>query len=1390
MKKLISGILVLSMVLGGLMMLPLMSFAADDDLPVLDPKPYTDYTNSKSTGILDIVLDQSYSNAQEKIDGDPNMRLCVTYGAYLLYVNAYSGEVYVKDTMTGNILTSNPYDNTAAMASKGARQEAMSQLILQYHDPNNSTSKSTTLTSFTDAACHGQISVTPIENGVRVSYIFGNMTKRYMLPASIPAKVFAEKFLMNAQKASIDSIRAEIAKHTEITDEIEVILASYEAFSALPSSQEKWNVNELYGTYGDGQEFVSWGNPYMFDAWKRYIAGQLQDLFPRGSELGRTVYNDVEAGYKNSDCSIIMSAYEYRAAYSFGRLKSTIGSDLGGCTRDAWGDAFNYAAIGKDSEGNDLDKSKWDPIYRDTIEYMRAGAEEKTLTYVNDAEETVTETFMCYPNTCFVLQTAPSNIKASNERRFLSHATDFTMADVLDAEATVGYTEPVVNNATFRASLEYVLDESGLTVTMPAKSLVYDETQYAVDYISVLPYFGSGKAQEGGFLFYPDGSGAIIDFDDYQDTWSSVNGKVYGQDYAFYSITGKHQQSISLPVYGAVHNVRSYYMAFPRDAAGNQKTVKISERSYRLGQNPSTAYRPSYAYDTQAGKFYLCLPDNKREEVNSVWMYSEDDGYKLQDLDTDTMSYKDWAEEANKNLEKYAGDHPFGVTYSVGEDTSTTGFLAVLEEGASLATLYALVNESGNHSRPFTAIYPRFAPRQSDKYSLANANSETTDATPFSILADSKYHGDYSIRYISLADEKTATALGATSYYPTTYTGMATAYRDYLTRGGVLTALENLKADLPLYIESFGTILAIEKHLSIPVTVDVALTTFDQVGTMYDELKENGISNIKFRLTGFANGGLLLPTYPVTLKWESEAGGKRGFKDLIEKLSGEDTGVELFPNFDFLYTTSDKNIKLKKYGARSVDNRYAWHQTYSAVYQTYTAMGGIVISTDMLEPSFQKFNRKYAKYDLSSLSLEAAASGLSSNFKEDNFIDRETALDNMTSFLRTVRESGYESLMGTGGNVYALRYMDYLLEAPLESSHFSATSYAIPFWGMVMHGSLQYAGKAYNEQANKAEAFLRAIESGASLYYLLSYDNTQLLKDTYKNDYYSVSYGITKDSMMADYQRLNALIGGLQNYIISDHRSVYAEQKKTAADIAAQQEELREEFYRQLVSTADLRVEEMKALLRDYITSKEESPSAFGSNAYPSKKEDKEAVQAFIREHLSAIRTYLGDAYPVDITDPTAYITDPQYQQIWTAFTTAMPAADAVYGKKIAVSFDRDGVLASALDKTFTETLDDTYRARLTDFMDAREDATADFVLRIDSIEYESAYKYFTRSDGLSDAYVATWSTIDDHSVVIVTYSDGTNRVRFLLNFNQFAVNVRLDGRVYTLSKYGYEKLD
>ena len=151
MKKLISGILVVSMVIGMLLVLPMLSSAREETFPTVETYPYVNY--SKDGGILTLLLNQSYSSADEKIEQDENMRLCVTYGVYELYANAYSGEVYVKDTTTGNIMTSNPYDVVPKSSSEVAQREAMSQLILEYTDPNDANSGSTNLTSFTDAAC-------------------------------------------------------------------------------------------------------------------------------------------------------------------------------------------------------------------------------------------------------------------------------------------------------------------------------------------------------------------------------------------------------------------------------------------------------------------------------------------------------------------------------------------------------------------------------------------------------------------------------------------------------------------------------------------------------------------------------------------------------------------------------------------------------------------------------------------------------------------------------------------------------------------------------------------------------------------------------------------------------------------------------------------------------------------------------------------------------------------------------------------------------------------------------------------------------------------------------------------------------------------------------------
>ena len=89
-----------------------------------------------------------------------------------------------------------------------------------------------------------------------------------------------------------------------------------------------------------------------------------------------------------------------------------------------------------------------------------------------------------------------------------------------------------------------------------------------------------------------------------------------------------------------------------------------------------------------------------------------------------------------------------------------------------------------------------------------------------------------------LSDPTLGKTLGGT-YYPASYVGMANYYRDYLSAQGVLSALDFVSNDLPLYIEALGSMEVVEKVLSFPVTKKLALTTFENIATMYAQLSDS-----------------------------------------------------------------------------------------------------------------------------------------------------------------------------------------------------------------------------------------------------------------------------------------------------------------------------------------------------------------------------------------------------------------------------------------------------------------------------------------------------------------------------------------------------------------------
>ena len=217
--RFLSFVLTFLMLLGALTCLStLTAFAADDDeeSPVPDDYSAVDYVTKE------------FKTPEDKIAfmGDPYFTS--SDGSYEMYVNSYTGEVAVKDTASGQVLFTNPYDVSGSIGSVSTKQAIMSQVIIRYTD--NDTQKF--MYSYKDAALNNQISIRKIKNGVRVEYIIGDMAQRKLVPrvisverfdnlilAPVEANVglgltqfYYEKFYVYFQEYNLDKMRSQQAR--------------------------------------------------------------------------------------------------------------------------------------------------------------------------------------------------------------------------------------------------------------------------------------------------------------------------------------------------------------------------------------------------------------------------------------------------------------------------------------------------------------------------------------------------------------------------------------------------------------------------------------------------------------------------------------------------------------------------------------------------------------------------------------------------------------------------------------------------------------------------------------------------------------------------------------------------------------------------------------------------------------------------------------------------------------------------------------------------------------------------------------------------------------------------------------------------------------------------
>lgn len=111
----------------------------------------------------------------------------------------------------------------------------------------------------------------------------------------------------------------------------------------------------------------------------------------------------------------------------------------------------------------------------------------------------------------------------------------------------------------FKIPVEYTLTDNN---SFKAEIIVNEIEEYSTQRImsiSLIPHFGAGSINDEGYILVPDGSGAIINFNNGQGHRVEYSRPVFGRDQSVtYSVNYTVMQQQTLPVFGIVNNGEGY----------------------------------------------------------------------------------------------------------------------------------------------------------------------------------------------------------------------------------------------------------------------------------------------------------------------------------------------------------------------------------------------------------------------------------------------------------------------------------------------------------------------------------------------------------------------------------------------------------------------------------------------------------------------------------------------------------------------------------------------------------------------------------------------------------------------------------------------------------------
>ena len=391
------------------------------------------------------------------------------------------------------------------------------------------------------------------------------------------------------------------------------------------------------------------------------------------------------------------------------------------------------------------------------------------------------------------------------------------------------------------------------------------------------------------------------------------------------------------------------------------------------------------------------------------------------------------------------------------------GLMAIIEQGAETSRV------SLNCSNNIIGINFLFANFQ---YRRAFDDKRVTDRA-IKVYDKDDIKTDYQLRVLFLEEENPD------------YSAMARVWRDYLLDRGVLTRSERkprVAIDLFLSAPEEGLLF------DTPRTV----TTLKQAEEILTSLDGLGVKNIRASVKGWTAGGY--GKTPDHFPLGGAVGSDGDLKSLLD--TAHSLGAEVSLTANFMEAQADE----RGYSHRN-DVVYTGNHTVLTDKNETVFM----LSPDVAKEKFDAFLKKAKGFALNGVRFERMGQTVGFNYGSRH---STTAAETVALYRAMLDESkaAFGTAEAEGGNACLLGHADFMTDVPYRDYGCQATTRAVPFYQVALHGLVDYAARPGNLSSDLEREVLRWVEMGYVPFFELTHGNTEELMYTNYQILFSAEY--------------------------------------------------------------------------------------------------------------------------------------------------------------------------------------------------------------------------------------------------------------------------------------------